>query len=290
MSLDRLLSELSLKSIQQSIEFVKGADLRASGIDELRAALDPMLRAYGCFAMRIGRGEFLYRAMKHNPGEKCFHNVNRIYPAAQFLKTLGRASREAQPIFYLSGDPVVALHEVRAAAGDTVSILACQPRGVGPLLVPMGIETLMNKRGVKAGGDFPKPSDRVRKLLNNDLQNLRKYEVISRFLTEEFLKDVANEDEHEYKTTIAIAETLLRFDAGPGGPIGGLAYPSLAALWTHANVALLPKSFLHNYTPVQCQQITIEKLLPDLGFRHYEEVAASSKRIAGDGTIEWERS
>jgi hypothetical protein len=288
MSLDRLLSNLSFKSIQESIEFVERADLKTVQIDDLKAALDPILRAFGCFAKRIGRGEFIYRAMKHQADEKCFANVSRIYPDPRFLKRLGRANREHQAIFYLSGDPVVALYEVNVAAGDTVSVLTCRPLGDGPLLVPMGIDELMRKRGAQIRGDFPESPERMKALLKNDPDNLGKYGLIDTFLTKEFLKNVPDGEEHEYKTSIAIAESLFSFDAGPGGPIDGIAYPSLAAEWSHANVALLPESFHRNYEPTQCQQIKIKELRPNLHLRHYNEVAAMANGIKSDGTIDWE--
>ena len=287
MSLVRLLSQLSERSIVGAIAFAETADLRTISIEELEEVLEPLLRAFGCFAIRIGEGRYLYRAMKHRKDEAHFVNVCRIYPDPAFLNKLGRANREHEVVFYLSGDPVVALHEVRAAVGDNISVLSCRPKNEAPLLIPIGINELMHKRGAKMGGDFPPPPDRIRTLLNNEPSHLRKYHLIEEFLIKEFLKDVAEGQEHAYKTTVAIAEFFFDFDVP--GEIDGIGYPSIAAQWTHANVALLPEAFHRCYEPVTCQQITVEAMLPDLGLRHCHDRAAITDDIRADGTIHWKQ-
>src|SRR5438128_2482436 len=196
MNLDHLLSRLSVNSIQESIEFVKQSDLRTVRIDDLKAAFYEMLRAYGCFTKSIKQGEPLFRAMKHHANEEYFENVKRIYPDPIFLKKLGRANREHQAIFYLSGDHVIAFHEIKAKAGDMISLLECRPLdGASPMLVPIGIDELMKKHGVKAGGGFPETVARIKDLLKNDAENLLKYGMMDTFLTSEFLKDVAEGQE-----------------------------------------------------------------------------------------------
>src|SRR5215212_8606203 len=142
MDVGRLLTELSTESIKETLEFVAEANLKRIGINDLKVALHDILNAYGCFAKRID-GRILYRAMKHKSGEKTFANVSRIYPDARYLLKLGRANRERQPIFYLSGDPVIALLEVKPKPGDVISVLACKPRSrTSPVLVPIGIDEL----------------------------------------------------------------------------------------------------------------------------------------------------
>ncbi len=184
MILDRLLTELSVRSIEESIDFVTRSDLKTVSIEDLKAALYEMLRAFGSFAMSIKLGAPLFRAMKHNPDEEFFKNVKRIYPDPVFLKKLGRANRDHQAVFYLSGNHVIAFHEIKAKPGDMISLLECRPRnGVSPIVVPIGIDELMKKHGIKAGGGFPEASLRIRELLKHEEKNLLKYKMIDEFLT-----------------------------------------------------------------------------------------------------------
>ena len=124
----QLLSKLTVDSIRQSIQLVRQADLKTVEINDLKAAMFEMLKAYGCYTKSIKEGASVFRAMRHNANEERFANVSRIYPDPKFLTTLGRANRAGQPIFYLSGDKVIPFHEIKAKPGDVISLLECRPR------------------------------------------------------------------------------------------------------------------------------------------------------------------
>ncbi|PYS35787.1 MAG: hypothetical protein DMF75_02605 [Acidobacteria bacterium] len=281
------LSKLSRESIQGAIGFVTGSDLTTVQIDEIKRALSEVLSAYGKYAKQIGPGQHLFRAMKHKPHEKRFQNLSRIYPDPGFLTTLGRANREHQAMYYFSGDCVVALHEVRATPGDVITILECVPRDdSSPMLVPIGIDELLARHGVKAGGDFPDASVRIQDLLIDDKESLEKYWSIDEFVRNEFLKEVGYGSEHQYKTTVAIAESLFSYGI-PSRRIDGLAYPTIAAHWTHTNIALPPDTFHHFYEPLACHRIKISGLLPNLGFSMDTTFGLMTKQIDSDGEITW---
>lgn len=283
-----LLSNLTAESIQQAIRFVREADFKTVEIDDLKAALFEMLRAYGCYAKSISEGVPLFRAMKHKADEDRFANLSRIYPDPKFLTTLGRANREHRPIFYLSGDHVIAFHEVKAKTDDVISLLECRPRdSLSPILIPIGIDALLNKHGVKAAGEFPENSIRIDDLLEHDGACLEKYWRIDTFLTSEFLKDVPEGQSHEYKSTVAIAELLFSF-ATEDRPIDGLAYPSIAGL--HANLALLPESFYRIYHPFACQRIKINGYLDNSGFSLDPGVGIMADGIDSAGSIRWPKT
>ena len=273
---------------KEAVEFVKRADLRTIQIDEIKTALNEVLSAYGVYAKSIRPGQHLFRAMKHkSQEEELFPNLSRIYPHPAFLTKLGRANREHQPMYYLSGDCAIALHEVRAKPEDVITILECIPRDdSGPMLVPIGIDELLARHGVKEGGDFPDTSTRIQDLLKDDEENLLKYWLIDEFVRNEFLKDVADEHEDEYKITVAIAELLLSYSI-PSRRIDGLAYPTIVGLWTHANIALAPETFHQLYEPLACHRIKITGLLPKLGFSMDTEIGLMTKQIGDDGTITW---
>ena len=286
-AIQKALSKLDHKSVQRTIEFVKRADLTTIQIDEIKAVLNEILSAYGAYAKSIGKGQHLFRAMKHNADEERFESLTRIYPDPRYLTKLGRANRKHQPMYYFSGDCVVALHEVKAKAGDLVTILECVPQDdLSPILIPIGIDELLAKHAVKAGGDFPHASVRIQELLEHDVRNLQKYWMIDEFLRTEFLKEVTDGNEHEYKTTVAIAELLLSYGIPPRR-IDGLAYPTIAAGWIHANVALPPDTFHRFYVPLACHRVKIEGLRDNRGFSLNEEMGLMSEQIGKDGMITW---
>jgi hypothetical protein len=222
--------------------------------------------------------------MKHNTQEERFLNLSRIYPDPTYLTKLGRANREHQPMYYLSGDCGIALNEVKAKAGDVITILECIPRDdSSPMLVPIGIDELLARHRVKSAGDFPGTAIRIQDLLKNDDENLGKYWLIDGFLRTEFLKQVADGHEDEYKTTVAIAELLLSYGI-PSRRIDGLAYPSL---WTHTNIALPPDTFHKFYEPLACHRVKITGLRPNHGFLMDTKLGLMTQEIGDDGTITW---
>lgn len=279
-----LLSNLSTDSIERTVQFVKAADLETVEIDELQAALFEMLRAYGCYTKSIKQGASLFRAMKHNADEDRFANVSRIYPDPKWLTTLGRANRERERIFYLSGDKVIPFHEIKAKPGDIVSLLECRPRDeANPILIPIGIDALLKKHGVKAAGEFPANSIRIEELLDHDPDCLAKYWLIDGFVTSEFLKDVREGQSHQYKTTVAIAELLFSFGT-EAQPVDGLAYPSIVGL--HTNIALIPESFHRIYKPATCQRLKITGV-DKLRFFLDPSLGLMADEIDAEGQIIW---
>jgi hypothetical protein len=290
LSLLELLSKLSLEFIQDRISFVRQADLEEIEIDDLKTALAEILKAYGTYVKSIRQGEPVFRVMKHQPNEKLFENVSRIYPDPTFLTKLGRANRKHQPVYYFCGEPGIAFHEVKIQPGEVATLLECRPRNdESPRVVPIGIDQLLSKHGVKAGGDFPENSVRIQHLLGNNADALKKYWIIDEFLTNQFLKDVPNGQEHEYKISVAIAEFLFKFSA-EAASIDGIAYPSLAGAWKHANLALVPESFHRIYQPFACARGKLARLLPELGLSFDVKEAVIAVGIDPDGTIRWPKA
>jgi hypothetical protein len=278
------LSRLTLEDIQRTIDSVTRADLRTADIDVLKQQLNSLLWAYSAFAILVDGDRPIYRARRHSPAEKTLGTVDDIYPCVSFIKKLGRANREQQPIFYFSVDPVIALHECKASEGDVFSVLKCKAdAGSQIALVPIGIHELFKKHGKKLGGNFPELAQRIIELFQNDEENLKKYELIDGFVRREFLKVVDPGNEHEFKLTVAIAEYLFEFETDIGR-VDGIAYPSIASDWYNANIAFTPESFRHLYKAIGCKWQKIDGTKPAIGFSVSEVVAT---RVTADGRIEW---
>lgn len=284
MSLERL-SKLSLKGIRGRLAELKNADPERTSIDNLKAKLYGLLRAYTSVSLNVGEDRPIFRARKHREVEwdKLLDNVEEIYPQEIYITRPGRANREGQPIFYFSADSVVCLHEVKAVVGDICTVLECKPgKKATPLLIPIGIYEMARRQNRKIGGNLPEPALRIREFLKNDVESIKKHELIDHFIAEEFLKVVDEGQEQQYKLTIAIAELLFSFESAIG-PIDGITYPSLASNQVNANVALLPEAFHRIYKPVSCEWMRIEKILPNLGF----EVSSRKSNRIYKRNIEW---
>ncbi len=280
------LSRLTPTAIQQRLDQVKKIDLKTAHINELKLLLSDLLWAYSCFTISINGKRSIYRARRHQPEEKeqTLDHVDEIYPNPKYITTLGRANREGVPIFYFSIDPVIALHECKASAGDVFTTIECQPKNESEaLLVPIGIHGLLKKHNKKFAGDYPEPAVRMRQLFKDDEPNLHKYELIDQFVLKEFLRVVDKGTEHEFKLTIAIAEFLLSFETDIG-QIDGIAYPSIASEWYNANIAIRPEVFHSLFKPIGCQWQRIDGIKPDLGFDVGGMVA---KEVSLEGNIKW---
>jgi len=280
------LSKLDEQTIRDCLESIKATDLKTARIDELKRMLMRVIEAYATYPVEIENLEAVFRAVKHTEAEKGQYltDLKRLYPHRDFLKRLGRANRERQPIFYLSVDDGVALNEIKAAVGDVCTILECRARNnATPLLMPIRIHEMARKHNARIGGDFPEPAIRIEELLENDPECIRKHKMIEDFIAEEFLKVVDEGQEDLYKPTIAIAELLLNFGTDEQ-PIDGIAYPSIACEGINANLALLPEAFHRIYEPVACRVIRIVEALPDQGFRYDEKTA---RHISDNGRIDW---
>ena len=110
--------------------------------------------------------------------------------------------------------------------------------------------------------------------------------MIDGFIANEFLQDVGEKETQKYKTTVAIAELLFSFGTELK-PIDGLAYPTIAGRWTHANVALLPDACYRLYKPISCQRIKVIGSLPNLGFSLDPNVGLMAIGINDNGDIAW---
>lgn len=285
MSLERL-SKLSVQFIQRRLDDLRTADLKTVGINDLKTKLYDLLRAYTSVSLRIEKDKPIFRARKHREGERAtlIESVEGIYPKAIYLTRLNRASREREPVYYFSADVGIALHEVKTAVGDVLTVLECGPREhTGPLLIPIGIHEMARKHNAKIGGGLPERGARIRAFLKDDAESIHKHELIDKFIADEFLKVVDEGQEHLYKLTIAIAELLFSFETDDG-PIDGITYPSIASGQINANVALLPHAFHRIYKPVACERMKIEGALPNSGFNIEGRKA---RRIGDDGVIEW---
>lgn len=282
---DNRLSQLSRRFILERLELLKVTDLASARIDDLKAILFDLLRAYTSTTLLIDENRPIFRARRHREDEKekLLDHVDEVHPKACFIRRLGRANREGAPIFYFSPDKVIALHELKPNIGEIFSVIECRTRQeVSPFLVPIGIHELARRHNARIGGEFPDPAVRIRDFLGND-EDFEKHKLIDNFVAAEFLKVVDEGQEDLYKLTIAIAELLFDFETDVG-PIDGIAYPSIASDQLNANVALLPEAFHRLYKPVGCTWTRNEGTRPNQGFLVSSREANG---ISNEGEIAW---
>jgi hypothetical protein len=280
------LTNLSIDFIRTRIGELQQVDLKITCIDDLKLKLAELIDAYASPTMTVAEGKSLFRVRKHPEDKKntVLASVDEIYPKATFVTRLNRANRISEPIFYFSTNSVTALSEVRAAAGDTCTVIECKPRnGASPLLIPVGVHEMAAEQNIRIGGGLSEPVARIKAWLKTD-DEYRKYELIDRFVAAEFLRIVDDQHEHEYKLSIAIAERLFEFQTDDL-PIDGIAYPSIASEHIGANVAVLPSVFRRVYQPVACAWVKIAGRLPNCGFSL--SGGGKAKQISDSGNIDW---
>src|SRR6266446_9672584 len=119
------LTQLDELFIRRQIQRLRETDLRKASINRLKLRLAILLRAYEMYALRINYGEPIFRARKHREVERelCLTNVRDVYPQPKLIKSLGRANRKHQCVYYFAADEGIALNEVNATSGDVISVL-----------------------------------------------------------------------------------------------------------------------------------------------------------------------
>jgi len=134
-------------------------------------------------------------------------------------------------------------------------------------------------------------------LLQNDPESLRKHQLIDSFVLREFLRVVDEGNEHRYKLSVAIAESLFNFETDLSdllpnlGLIDGLAYPSIAAKKINANLTFHPRAFHRLYRPVACKVLAIEgvhkRIVAGTVVKSFVVAERKAKAVNTDGRIKW---
>ena len=231
---------LSSLRIRQGISAIRGIDLRTASIDLLRERLDALSIGHRVGMPLFPPNQVFWRAVRWGADQQPTHRCQLTYPLPRYVKSNGRANRAGSPLFYGSSSATGCFYELEIAEGDHVAL--SKWRTVRPLIfqyIGYGKDSFAALASSREVPSWVTP-------LTAADQRLRK------FLSTEFSKRVSVGDEHLYKLSIAIAESLILSDinvvgrlhvelpAGERPRFAGVLYPSVEMQANSDNGALLP--------------------------------------------------
>lgn len=217
-----------------------------------------------------------YRARRNE--EKSFENISEIKaPLGRHVNKYGRLNAPGQRTLYAAEKSVVALWEIRVKAGDIVTIGHFMPiKDIEAPILDLGVYE--SECAKLVGYKNLKNYDQE---VTEQLGESTKYSnLISEFVMREMTKIVELGNEHEYKSTCAVAELLWRSNSKH--PI--VLYPSISRNLHGVNLAFHPEFVEENYSITGIQQVEILKVgLKEISYRTIKY----SEWNTTDGKIMW---
>ena len=209
-------------AVETGILALSGADLRSAEIERLVELLGPVFTGYFVQGRRFRPGLQVFRA---RVTEKPKHVRELLYPPRESVKRPGRVNSIGESVFYAAGGRECCIFEVDPKPGDTVVVARWRTNR------PM----LCNVVGYSqdAFGELGSNRECAKMELPLDPESVRINETVTTFLAREFTRRVKRGEEHLYKITIAIAQSMFAdklFD--------GLLYPSIAMFANGDNLAI----------------------------------------------------
>jgi hypothetical protein len=230
-----------------------------------------------------------------NDNDKLFENVKELWwPPAEVVQR-GRCNDPGQPIFYFADSEETAIIEKQPVAGDVITVLTSElvDPGSMPVVMIVGIHEFTGKTNPRYGLT-PREKDAKQKQFIRREGLSKIAPLLHDYVREEFLRDVREGFEFEYKITSTIARHLItrpeivdeNGNPAAGVMADGIAYPSIRADKFGVNVALKTESADRLYGPVGCVAYRI--LEAHERFPYTVGKLCWSKSITPDGQINWE--
>lgn len=172
------------------IEF-RDKSFDTESIDEVVKLLESFYNSYNITVSNIGKIS-AFRVRKLEYGKKHDTTKSLWAPPSEYVKQIGRANDIGESILYAAFDPLTAILEGRIREGDEFSLAIYY-------LEP------------KEDWDMTSVVISVPKIGIEQTKELDEYSIsLSKFMVDEFTKEIEEGNEHEYKKSCAMAKTLLR--------------------------------------------------------------------------------
>ena len=258
-------------AIRHQLASLRHLDLRRHSIDELVARVRGLLDGQPLRCLTLAPGRLLYRGV---PGEALPARLSDVsYPPPEAVRHDQRANRAGVPMFYCSATWHPPFFEARVQPGDGIVISRWQTRQ--PLRI-------LSFGYADTCADDPH-TDRE-KALHEALARLpAETRELATFLTSTFTKTVADDNQHHYRLSIAVAEACQL-----GQTFDGLLYPSAAMASPAHNLALHPSCLdAGKLTLDYVEHLRVHHISPDtdvLDVRSLNIACTSSP----DGRLEWQ--
>jgi hypothetical protein len=253
------------EEMQRAIAQLKSMQGKNAGIDDLKAALQPIFTGWQITAPVFDPGMKLYRGRVLS-GDVWDNLADLSYPPSDIAKA-GRANREAQPLFYCSVAREPVFFETHVSVGDKLAVVHYET------VTPLALMSLGYTAAVAEASRSSRPVPEYGQLGHTDARE-------SDLLVNKFLSDLFTSEhpERDYLMSIAVAEKMLDAEM-----MDGLLYPSLAMSANADNIALKPRFADQHLRAIyaECLEITAVK-----GKRISVKGLDEARHIS-DGKIEW---
>jgi hypothetical protein len=216
-------SDSAAARVKRQLASLRHLDLRRHSIDELVGRVRELLEGQPLRCLTFAPGLLLYRGLRREERPARLADVS--YPPAERVRHAQRANRAGVPMFYCSATWHPPFFEAHVQPGDGIVITRWQTRQ--PLrILSFGYADVC--------ADDPH-SDRESALRQALAQLPGDTRDIASFLTSTFTRTVADDNQHHYRLSIAVAEACQL-----GQAFDGLLYPSAAMSSPAHNLALHP--------------------------------------------------
>lgn len=271
----------SLANIKAKIAEFKRLDANIS-IDERNKLLNILMVGYISTTKAMG-SFYAFRVRKNKPGEN-YLRVSRLwYPSENDVNAQGRVNRVGRSFLYISASADLAVLEKRPEVGDILTVLRVKLKDFSqrPHVMELGVAETSSQYGINNGFNLIEETNH--RVLFSDNEELQKNILIRDFLAKEFMKIVTKENEHEFSTTIAIAEHLIK-----SNKMHGLVYPSIAGDGSRKgggmNMAIKPKSADKLFMADHAWTLLVEGLHGTYG---YKMRCLEHAKSISNGDIKW---
>lgn len=281
------------KLMEQRIAELKKLDLFTVECAYLENQIRELLNAGYVSRLLNIRHPIVYR-VRINETNEPFKNTRELWwPKPECIKVKGRLNDVGESVFYCSDSENTAIIEKQPKLGEVLTVVEAEliDRKKMPLVVELGLPEFTGKSNPNYGGIAPESDFRQKQFMKREGIS-QTSPLLRDYLVSEFMKSVAPGNEHEYKTTIAIARILM----APGIvndngewmsniTVDGLSYPSIASEKLGVNTAIRTESAESLYRPVRCIVYRVQ----EHGSRAHYRVGElmKSRSIEPDGTIDW---
>jgi hypothetical protein len=273
---------MKLAEIRQKINILRDLCEQSEDDKSIENILrELLLKNHAISAGPNGMGQRLYRIVEWDRKPKDISEVS--YPPAHLVNKYGRANIKNVSMFYGASHPSTPYQELQLATGETFAY------SVWKIIEPFLTFDLGHVYKTEIG-------------LNKQLKH-NKFEPMNlvtkeffREMGEEFLKEVADGNEYQYRISATLTKVLLnnfKIDKTkiftPNGEavkqFGGISYPSLCSKHYRENVALLPLIVEH------CLRLEEVHFAQCLGYSnddsHISVIAIDKSFPDSNGVLNW---
>jgi len=230
----------------------------------------------------------IYRARKNPDGTIYEHAKQLWYPDASFVKRPGRLNRSGQARLYAANMPNTAIYEQKLEVGQTYTVLLAGTRSgrIETLknTLFIGIErSLAPEIASLTDSDIFRRSQGFRQSLGES--GYKKWLLIDDFLSGILGKRIDEDQEEQYRLTIALADLLFSMP-----DLDLISYPSVATASHGINVCMTPEKADQLFMPVEAWIMSIDGTAkhPTTGeILHSIRFLRRSKMISLSGDIDW---